>query len=233
MTKLHFDQQEINKFNNLAHEWWNTDGEFKTLHQINPVRLQFIKNHVELNAKKVIDVGCGGGILTESLAQNKAIVTGIDMAPQSIETAELHLFESGLSVDYQCIDLLSMAEIHPSTYDIVICMEMLEHVPNPDIIIANCTKLLKPNGVAFFSTLNRTLKSYALGVVGAEYIFKLLPRGTHNYAKFIKPAELRSLLSKNGLRITDIKGIKYNPFTANASICQNTDINYMVSCVKD
>lgn len=233
MSSSHFDQKEINKFNNLAHEWWNLEGEFKTLHQINPLRLEFIKKHVNLEGKKVIDVGCGGGILAESLACNGANVTGIDMAPQSIETAQLHLFESGLAVDYHCIDLLSIADTQAEEYDVVSCMEMLEHVPDPELIIANCAKLLKPDGVAFFSTLNRTLKSYALGVLGAEYIFKLLPRGTHDYSKFIKPAELSQLLRQHGLRVTDIKGINYNPFSGHARICQNTDINYMVSCIKE
>ena len=230
-SNQHIDQIEINKFNDLAHEWWNIDVEFKTLHQINPVRLQFIKNHVNLDGKDVIDIGCGGGILTESIASADSFVTGIDLAPQLIETAKLHLYESGLTINYECVDIVTFTEQHPSSFDVISCMELLEHVPNPEIIIENCAKLMKPNGIAFFSTLNRTIKSYALGILGAEYIFKLLPRGTHTYSKFIKPSELRALLSKYGFTITDIKGLSYNPINGKADISDNVDINYMVSCV--
>ena len=227
------EYNEINKFNNLAHEWWNMDGEFKTLHHINPVRLKFITNHVDLSGKKVIDVGCGGGILTESIAQyGVASITGIDLAPQSIEVAKLHLYESGLNIDYQCVDIKTIAHKSPQCYDVVICMEMLEHVNNPSVIIQNCNKLLKPGGYAFFSTLNRTLKSYALGVITAEYILKLLPKGTHDYTKFIKPSELRGMLVDSNLNLIDIKGLHYNPLNNTVSTNDNVDINYMVCCNK-
>jgi 2-polyprenyl-6-hydroxyphenyl methylase / 3-demethylubiquinone-9 3-methyltransferase len=225
---MQYQQHEIDKFNNLAHEWWNLDGEFKTLHQINPIRLDFIKKHVQLENAKIIDIGCGGGILAESLAKNGALVTGIDLAPQSIETAKLHLYESHLNIDYQCIDIAKIAEKYPNSFDVVSCMEMLEHVSEPEIIIANCAKLLKPNGVAFFSTLNRTLKSYALGVITAEYILKIIPKGTHNYAKFIKPSELCHMLSKYNLTTKEIQGINYNPINGKTSINNNVDINYIV-----
>ncbi|MBY0379538.1 MAG: bifunctional 2-polyprenyl-6-hydroxyphenol methylase/3-demethylubiquinol 3-O-methyltransferase UbiG, partial [Burkholderiales bacterium] len=173
------DNYEIIKFNNLAHEWWNIDGEFKTLHHINPVRLKFITDHIDLSDKKVIDIGCGGGILTESIAKcGVCSITGIDLAPQSIEVAKLHLYESGLDIDYKCVDIEIIADELPQCFDVVFCMEMLEHVNNPSVIIQQCSKLLKPGGYAFFSTLNRTLKSYALGVIAAEYILKLIPKGT-------------------------------------------------------
>lgn len=229
----HSDQQEINKFNRLAHEWWNPDGQFKTLHQINPVRLQFIINNVNLTNKNIIDIGCGGGILSESMARyQQTKVMGIDLAPQSIEVAKLHLYESQLEIDYQCIDVDSIAQQKAESFDIVLCMEMLEHVTQPEAIIANCAKLLKPSGVAFFSTLNRTFKSYALGILVAEYILKLLPKGTHDYAKLIRPAELRIMLNKHSLNIVDIKGLDYNPINGTAKISHNVDINYMICCRK-
>lgn len=230
---MHYDANEINKFNNLAHEWWDTEGQFKTLHDVNPVRLKFIQDHVNLSGKNIADIGCGGGILAESLAKSGATVTAIDLAPQSIEIAKLHLYESKLHIDYQCIDIESFANDKPELFNIVTCMEMLEHVPNPEIIIANCVKLLKPGGVAFFSTLNKTLKSYALGVLASEYILKIIPKGTHSYEKFIRPSKLRSMLSKYNLNMVDIKGIQYNPFNGNAKTTNNVDINYMVACIKN
>lgn len=227
-----FSQAEINKFNNLAHEWWNVDGKFKTLHQINPARMEFITKHINLEHKQVIDVGCGGGILAESMAKTEAKVTAIDLAPQSIEIAKLHLLESNLSVTYECIEVGAKAALQPEAYDIVTCMEMLEHVPDPNYIIQQCAKLLKPNGLAFFSTLNRNYKSYALGVIAAEYILDLIPKGTHAYQKFIKPSELRKLTSQNGLELIDISGIDYNPFSQNFGLSSNTEINYLLACQK-
>lgn len=227
-----FSQQEVDKFNNLAHEWWNLDGEFKTLHQINPARVEFVKRHVNLKDQELIDVGCGGGILAESLAIEGAKVSAIDLAPQSIEIAKLHLFESNLDVNYECIEISEKAKLNPEKFDIVTCMEMLEHVPSPDYIIAECAKLLKPNGVAFFSTLNRNIKSYALGIFTAEYLLNFVPKGTHDFKKFIKPAELRKLLTANGLEIIALNGIDYNPLTANFGLSNNTDINYLVACRK-
>lgn len=230
---MSFNQQEVDKFNDLAHNWWNLDGEFRTLHHINPTRIQFIEKHVNLNDKNVIDVGCGGGILSEALAHKGANVTGIDLAPQSIDIAKLHLHESNLQINYECINIIDKAKQFTGWFDVVTCMEMLEHVPEPKIIIENCVKLLKPGGLAFFSTLNRTLKSYALGVLAAEYILKLVPKGTHNYQQFIKPSELRTLLEQYGLNLIEIKGLNYNPFTHNANISNDASINYMVAARYD
>lgn len=229
---MHFDAQEVNKFNALANQWWNLDGEFKTLHHINPARLKFVTDKIDLDNKLVIDIGCGGGIFAESMAVKRAIVTGIDLAPQSIEIAKLHLFESGLNVEYNCVNIESYAQSHKEHFDVLTCMEMLEHVPNPEIIIKNCNSLLKPGGIAFFSTINRNPKSYALGVIAAEYILNLIPKGTHEYKKFIKPSELHSLLSKNGFEVFDIKGMEYNPITRTSRLSDNVDINYMVACRK-
>jgi len=226
------DQGEIDKFNNLAHCWWNLEGEFKTLHHINPVRLDFIKKYTSLTDKLIIDIGCGGGILSESLVMSGGKVTAIDLAPQSIEVAKLHLYESGLAVNYECIDIVTKAHENSAKFDILTCMEMLEHVPDPNFIIANCAKLLKPGGIAFFSTLNRTLKSYVLGIFAAEYILKLIPKGTHDYKNFIKPSELRQLLINNGFELLDIKGLNYNPISHTATLTNNTQINYMISCKK-
>ncbi|MCC2624655.1 MAG: bifunctional 3-demethylubiquinol 3-O-methyltransferase/2-polyprenyl-6-hydroxyphenol methylase [Burkholderiales bacterium] len=226
---MNVHQHEVDKFNALAHNWWNVEGEFKTLHHINPTRVQFIQSHIDLSGKNVIDVGCGGGILSESLAVAGANVTGIDLAPGLIEIAKLHLHESNLTVNYECINVADKAAQCAGIFDIVTCMELLEHVPDPMDIIQNCAKLLKPGGVAFFSTLNRTLKGYALGVLAAEYILKLVPKGTHNYAQFIKPSELRCMLSQCGLNMVDIKGLDYNPFNHTAKISKDTTINYMVA----
>ena len=228
------DQAEVDKFNNLAHEWWNLDGEFKTLHHINPVRIEFIKKYMKLNLiVNAIDVGCGGGILTESLALNGVIATGIDLAPQSIEVAKLHLYESLLSINYECIDVGEKADLMPESFDLLTCMEMLEHVPNPEYIIERCSKLLKSGGVAFFSTLNRTPKSYVLGVLAAEYLLKIIPRGTHEYQKFIKPSELNKLAIKHDFSLVAINGIKYNPFTHDYGLNNNPEINYLVAYRKN
>lgn len=227
-----FSQAEIDKFNSLAHEWWNPTGQLKTLHQINPARVEFINKHVKLKDVNLIDIGCGGGILSEALAKEGANVTAIDLAPQSIEIAKLHLYESGLCVNYDCIEISQKADNSPDSFDVLTCLEMLEHVPDPEYIIKNCSKLLKTGGTAFFSTLNRNFKSYALGVVAAEYLLKLVPTGTHDYQKFITPAELRSMLIQYGLEITAISGIDYNPFTSNFGLSNDTSINYLVACRK-
>jgi 2-polyprenyl-6-hydroxyphenyl methylase / 3-demethylubiquinone-9 3-methyltransferase len=229
---VQFDQKEVDKFNNLAHEWWDIDGKFKTLHHINPTRLEFIKNHVSLKNKSVIDVGCGGGILAESMAILEAQVTGIDLAPQSIETAKLHLHESNLSISYHCVNIEDFGHNNTNEFDILTCMEMLEHVPEPEFIISNCAKLLKNDGIAFFSTMNRNIKSYVMGVIAAEYLLNLVPRGTHEYKKFIKPSELRKLLAKHNLMVMDIKGIEYNPFTTKSKLTKDIDINYIIACKK-
>ncbi len=225
-------QAEIDKFNDLAHEWWNIDGAFKTLHQINPLRCEFIQKHSQIRDKTLIDVGCGGGILSEALAKLGAQVSAIDLAPQSIEIAKLHLYESNLSINYECIEVGAKAAQSAESYDIVTCMEMLEHVPDPAYIIQECAKLLKPNGMAFFSTLNRNFKSYALGVVAAEYILNLVPQGTHDYQKFIKPAELRNMLKQAGFELVALSGVTYNPISQTATLSTDTSINYMVACQK-
>ncbi|MBX9597395.1 MAG: bifunctional 2-polyprenyl-6-hydroxyphenol methylase/3-demethylubiquinol 3-O-methyltransferase UbiG [Burkholderiales bacterium] len=225
-------QAEIDKFNDLAHEWWNLDGAFKTLHQINPLRCEFIQKHSQIRDKALIDVGCGGGILSEALAKLGAQVSAIDLAPQSIEIAKLHLYESNLSINYECIEVGAKAAQSAESYDIVTCMEMLEHVPDPAYIIQECAKLLKPNGMAFFSTLNRNFKSYALGVVAAEYILNLVPQGTHDYQKFIKPAELRNMLKQAGFELVALSGMTYHPISQTAALSTDTSINYMVACQK-
>lgn len=225
-------QAEIDKFNDLAHEWWNTDGAFKTLHQINPLRCEFIQRHSQVRDKALIDVGCGGGILSEALAKLGAQVSAIDLAPQSIEIAKLHLYESNLSVNYECIEVGAKAAQSPESFDVVTCMEMLEHVPDPAYIIQECAKLLKPNGMAFFSTLNRNLKSYALGVIAAEYVLNLVPQGTHDYQKFVKPAELRNMLKQAGFELVALSGMTYNPISQTAALSTDTSINYMVACQK-
>jgi 2-polyprenyl-6-hydroxyphenyl methylase/3-demethylubiquinone-9 3-methyltransferase len=225
-------QAEIDKFNDLAHEWWNTDGAFKTLHQINPLRCEFIQKHSQVRDKALIDVGCGGGILSEALAKLGAQVSAIDLAPQSIEIAKLHLYESNLSVNYECIEVGAKAVQSPESFDVVTCMEMLEHVPDPAYIIQECAKLLKSGGMAFFSTLNRNFKSYALGVVAAEYILNLVPQGTHDYQKFIKPAELRNMLKQAGFELVALNGMTYNPISQTATLSSDTSINYMVACQK-
>jgi 2-polyprenyl-6-hydroxyphenyl methylase/3-demethylubiquinone-9 3-methyltransferase len=225
-------QAEIDKFNDLAHEWWNTDGAFKTLHQINPLRCEFIQKHIALENKTLLDVGCGGGILSEALAKLGAQVSAIDLAPQSIEIAKLHLYESNLSINYECIEVGAKAVQSPESFDVITCMEMLEHVPDPAYIIQECAKLLKSGGMAFFSTLNRNFKSYALGVVAAEYILNLVPQGTHDYQKFIKPAELRNMLKQAGFELVALSGMTYNPISQTAALSSDTSINYMVACQK-
>lgn len=227
---MHHDLHEIKKFNNLAYSWWDTEGAFKTLHLINPVRTKFIQKHIKLDNKLVIDVGCGGGILCESLSQQGAKVTGIDLAPQVIEVARLHLHESKLAIKYECTDIVVKAQNAPQHFDVVTCMELLEHVADTETIIKNCAKLVKPNGIIFFSTLNRNLKSYLLAILMAEYILKLIPKGTHDYQKFIKPSELQQMLAVYGLTIIDIKGLCYNPITSSVTINNKPSINYIVAC---
>lgn len=225
------DQAEIEKFSQLASRWWDTESEFKTLHDINPLRIDYIEQQCEgLKGKKVLDVGCGGGILAEAMAAKGAKVTGIDMAQQSLEVAKLHLLESGLQVDYQKITAEQFAQERTQVFDIITCLEMLEHVPDPASVIHAAAQLLKPEGTLILSTLNRNAKSFMLAIVGAEYVLKMLPRGTHEYQKFLKPSELAQAVRQNALEVTDITGMSYNPLTRTYSLGRDIDVNYLMSC---
>jgi 2-polyprenyl-6-hydroxyphenyl methylase / 3-demethylubiquinone-9 3-methyltransferase len=233
MNTLNADPHELAKFGELAHRWWDPNSEFKPLHEINPLRLDWIESAVPLAGKKVLDVGCGGGLLSEGMAARGADVTGIDLSEKPLGVARLHLFESGLKVDYRLISAEAMAEAHPSEFDVVTCLEMLEHVPDPASIVAACASLVKPGGSVFFSTLNRNPKSYLFAVVGAEYILNLLPRGTHDYAKFIKPAELSRQCRTAGLAVEEIRGMSYNPFSKVYSLGQDSSVNYLMRTRRD
>jgi 2-polyprenyl-6-hydroxyphenyl methylase/3-demethylubiquinone-9 3-methyltransferase len=226
------DHAEIQKFSDLASRWWDINGEFKPLHQINPLRTDFIVQHANgLTDKKVIDVGCGGGILAESMAKMGAKVTGIDMGEAPLEIAKLHGLESGLSVDYQQTTAEQFATEHAGTFDVVTCMEMLEHVPDPSSVVDACYRLVKPGGHVFFSTLNRNIKSYLMAIVAAEYLLKLVPKGTHQHSKFIKPAELMNWIDATQLTIKTITGLHLNPLTQEYYLSnQNVDVNYIVHC---
>lgn len=222
------DPQEIAKFEELASRWWDPGSEFKPLHDINPLRLDYIDNHAGLTGKKVLDVGCGGGILSESMALRGAQVTGIDMGSTPLSVARMHLHESGANVDYQQITVEELAKEQAGSFDIITCMEMLEHVPDPSSIVQACSQLVKPDGHVFFSTLNRNPKSYLLAVIGAEYLLNLLPKGTHDYQKFIRPSELEAWSRKADLSFNEIVGIAYNPFTRVYRISEDVDVNYIV-----
>jgi 2-polyprenyl-6-hydroxyphenyl methylase/3-demethylubiquinone-9 3-methyltransferase len=227
------DPIELEKFSQLAHKWWDPNSEFKPLHDINPLRLDYIDRYAGLAGKTVLDVGCGGGILSESMAGLNANVTGIDLADKPLHVAKLHLLESGKQVNYRKVAVEELAAEQPEHYDVVTCMEMLEHVPDPRSVIGACAKLVKPGGWVFLSTLNRNPKSYLLAVIGAEYILNLLPRGTHDYAKFIKPSELAQSCRDAGLSLENIIGMSYNPLTKMYSLGKDTDVNYMIACRKD
>ncbi|MEW6991751.1 bifunctional 2-polyprenyl-6-hydroxyphenol methylase/3-demethylubiquinol 3-O-methyltransferase UbiG [Colwelliaceae bacterium 6441] len=230
---LNVNLDEIAKFEKVASQWWELDGDFKPLHQINPIRRQFIIQHVDnVFAKEVIDVGCGGGILAESLAKLGANVTGIDMGDEPLNVAKLHALESNVQVDYQKITAEEKALQQPQKYDVVTCMEMLEHVPDPSSIIKACSELVKPGGYVFFSTLNKTIKSYLLAIVAAEKILKLVPDGTHDHQHFIKPSQLISWAEANGLKCIDAAGIHYNPLTENHKLIDSLDVNYILCCQK-
>jgi 2-polyprenyl-6-hydroxyphenyl methylase/3-demethylubiquinone-9 3-methyltransferase len=227
------DPVELEKFSQLAHKWWDPNSEFKPLHEINPLRLGYIDRMAGLSGKTVLDVGCGGGILSESLAALGAKVTGIDLADKSLQVAKLHLLESGMQVEYRKVAVEGLAAERPEHYDVVACMEMLEHVPDPSGVVAACAKLVKPDGRVFFSTLNRNPKSYLFAILGAEYVLNLLPRGTHDYARFIKPSELAQWCRNAGLRVSDITGMSYNPLNKTYSLGHDTGVNYMVCCERD
>ena len=226
------DPLELDKFSQLAHRWWDPLGEFRPLHEMNPARQDWIDRHAGLSGKKILDVGCGGGILAEGMAGAGADVTGIDLSEKALGVAKLHLLESGRKVDYRLIAAEELAAEMAGAFDIVTCMEMLEHVPDPGSIVAACAALVKPGGHVFFSTLNRNPKSYALAVVGAEYVLGLLPKGTHDYERFIKPSELSRWAKSVGLEPDELIGMAYNPFTRKCSLHTNTDVNYLMHTVK-
>ena len=228
MSAINADPAELQKFSELAHRWWDPASEFKPLHDINPLRLGWINGKADLLDKTVLDVGCGGGILTESMAAAGAKVTGIDLSEKALSVARLHLFESGHSVDYRLISAEDLAAEMPAHFDVVTCMEMLEHVPDPASTIAACAHLVKPGGHVFFSTLNRNLKAYVQAIIGAEYVLNMLPRGTHEYAKFIKPSELSRHCRNAGLDTHELIGLSYNPLSRVYSLGQNTDVNYLL-----
>lgn len=226
------DPAEIAKFSELAHHWWNPSGDFKPLHDINPLRLDYIDTRVSLHGKRVLDVGCGGGILAESMAVRCAAVTGIDLAEKPLMVARLHLAETGNQVDYRNIAAEDLARELPQHFDAVTCMELLEHVPDPASTISACAALVKPDGQVFFSTINRNLKAYLFAVVGAEYVLRMLPRGTHDYSKFIKPSELAALCRRAGLEVHNVTGMTYNPLTKIYALGADSSVNYILHCVK-
>ncbi|ATV43574.1 bifunctional 2-polyprenyl-6-hydroxyphenol methylase/3-demethylubiquinol 3-O-methyltransferase UbiG [Pectobacterium brasiliense] len=223
------DHQEIAKFEAIASRWWDLEGEFKPLHRINPLRLGYISQHAEgLFGKKVLDVGCGGGILAESMAREGADVTGLDMGAEPLQVARLHALESGVAVDYVQETVEAHAHAHPGLYDVVTCMEMLEHVPDPQSVVQACARLVKPGGHVFFSTINRNAKAWMMAVIGAEYVLKMVPRGTHDIKKFIRPAELMHWVDSTPLREKHITGLHYNPLTDHFKLGSNVDVNYML-----
>ncbi len=229
---MNADPLELQKFSELAHRWWDPTSEFRPLHEINPLRLEWINALAPLAGKRVVDVGCGGGILAESIAKKGATVTGIDLSKKALKVADLHSFESGVSVRYEMISAEDLASREAGQYDVVTCMEMLEHVPDPSAIVQACATLVKPGGHVFFSTINRNPKSYLFAIIGAEYVLRLLPRGTHDYAKFIKPAELSQFARNAALEVKVIKGMTYNPITKIYSLNQDTDVNYLIACIR-
>lgn len=228
MNHQNVDSSEIEKFARIAHRWWDKEGEFKPLHAINPARLAFMERHAKLQGRRVLDVGCGGGILCEAMAEKGALVTGIDAGRDAISTARLHAMESELGIEYQESTAEDYAAAHPEHFAIVSCMEMLEHVPHPDKVVEACARLTKPGGKLFFSTINRNAKAFALGVVAAEYVLGLLPRGTHQYEKFIRPSELAACGRECGLELVALSGIHYNPLTGKARLNDNASVNYVM-----
>ena len=227
---INVDPLELEKFSQLAHRWWDPTSEFKPLHEINPLRLDHIDRVAQLKGKSVLDVGCGGGILAESMADRGASVTGIDLAEKPLKVAELHLRESGRQVEYRMISAEDLAREAPRSFDVVTCMEMLEHVPDPAATVRACAELLKPEGFAFFATINRNPKSYLFAVIGAEYVLRLLPRGTHDYEKFIKPSELAAMCRASGLDVAGLTGMTYDPFRKTYALGRDTDVNYILHC---
>jgi 2-polyprenyl-6-hydroxyphenyl methylase / 3-demethylubiquinone-9 3-methyltransferase len=230
---INADPAELAKFSELAHRWWDTESDFRSLHQINPLRLDWIDSLAAIDGKRVLDVGCGGGILAEAMARRGAQVAGIDLSDKALKVAALHLSESLLKINYQKIAAEDFAAAHPASFDVVTCMELLEHVPEPASMVAACAKLVRPGGQVFFSTLNRNPKSYLFAVIGAEYLLGLLPKGTHDYMRFIKPSELARWSRSCGLRPDEMLGMLYNPITKQYRLGSNCDVNYLLRCVRD
>lgn len=226
------DAGEIRKFEELAHRWWDPQSEFKPLHDINPLRLDYIDLHAHLPGKRALDVGCGGGLLSEGMVHRGAYVTGIDMGEAPLSVARLHGLESGVDVDYRQMTAESLAAAEPASFDVVTCLEMLEHVPDPSSVVQSCATLVKPGGHLFFSTLNRNPKSFLFAIVGAEYVLGMLPRGTHEFNKFIKPAELARWIRQAGLEMQDLIGMSYNPFTRTYKLGRDVDVNYMIHAIR-
>ncbi len=232
-TSTNFDPAELAKFSDLAHRWWDLESEFRPLHQINPLRLAWIENLVPLHGKRVLDVGCGGGILADAMARKGADVLGIDLATKALKVAQLHALEAQTEgVQYQEISAETLALEQPASFDVVTCMEMLEHVPDPSSIVKACATLVKPGGQVFFSTINRNAKAFMFAIVGAEYVLNLLPRGTHEYVKLIKPSELAGYCRASGLALQQTRGLQYNPLTQNYWLDADTSVNYMFATLK-
>ncbi len=230
---MNADPQELEKFSALAHRWWDPQSEFKPLHQINPLRLDWIDALAPLAGKSALDIGCGGGILAEAMARRGARVTGIDLSEKALKVAQLHLLESKIAVAYEAISAEDLAARSPAAYDVVTCMELLEHVPDPASTVRACAQLARPGGHVFFSTINRNLKSYLFAVIGAEYLLKLLPRGTHDYARFVRPSELARHCRESGLAVRSIVGMTYNPFSRSYALGADADVNYLVHCARE
>lgn len=230
---INADAQELAKFSDLAHRWWDKESEFRPLHQINPLRLDWIDGHARLAGNRVLDIGCGGGILSDSMARSGAIVLGIDLASKPLKVAQLHALEAGTeNVAYREVAAEALAAEAPASFDVVTCMELLEHVPDPSAIVAACAALVKPGGWVFFSTINRNLKSFAFAIVAAEHVLQLLPKGTHTYAKFIRPSELAQWCRSSGLELADTRGMEYNPISRRYWLSADTRVNYMIACRK-
>lgn len=230
---INADPQELAKFSDLAHKWWDPESEFRPLHQINPLRLDWIDQFAAVSGKNVVDVGCGGGILAESMARRGANVLGVDLADKPLKVAQLHAMEGGVAnLEYRSIAAEDLAAEQPAAFDVVTCMEMLEHVPDPSSIIRACASMARPGGWVFFSTLNRNPKSFLFAIVGAEYLLKLLPQGTHEFSRFIRPAELARWIREAGLELVQFKGLEYNPLTRRYWLSGDTSVNYMVACRK-
>ena len=228
---INADPQELAKFSDLAHRWWDTESEFRPLHLINPLRLDWIAGHAPLAGKRVLDIGCGGGILSDSMARRGASVLGIDLAAKPLKVAQLHALEAQTpNVEYREVSAEALATEAPGSFDIVTCMEMLEHVPDPSSIVAACTTLVKPGGWVFFSTINRNAKAFVFAIVGAEHVLQLLPKGTHEYAKFIRPSELAQWCRNTGLDLLDTRGMEYNPLTQRYWLSTDTSVNYLLAC---